>query len=165
MLAVIAVTDSSWTGFSVSIFHYKHSKVDVQQGSGQTTLRIREYPQLEGTLKHHWVLSTTWGWFQRPSSPDPGWELNGKAPGCCKHKGRHRGGSQDLNKWQNPVGERIWFIPVLAADLRRSLKPTHTHTHSYREHVSRELSGAVLTLEENLFILCMNFLNLMSFEL
>lgn len=158
-MAVIGVTDSSWTGFSVLIFHYKHSKVDAQQGSGQTTLRIREFPQLEETLKHHWVLYTSCGWFQRPSSPDPGWELNGKAPGCCKHKGRHWGGSQDLNKCQNPVGDlsQSWLLAWGGA--------SNQHTHTYKENINRELSGAVLTLEENLFILCMNFLNLMSFEL
>lgn len=137
VMAVIGVMDSSWTRFLASIFHYKHSTVDAQQGSGQTTLRIREYSQLGGIFlplpgrdpRDHWVPSTSCGWFQRS---DPGWELNGKAPGCCKHKGKHCGAGQDLNKWQNPAGERIWFIPVLAADLGRSLKPTHTHLQGTR---------------------------------
>lgn len=161
-MTVVGVIDSSWTDFLVSIFHYRHSKVDAQQGSGQTTLTIREYPQLTGptgiTESPQQVVAD----FKAQAAQIPAESWMEKLLDAANTKEGIVGVVKTWTNGRIQLGEgfdlpQSWLLTWGGA--------SNQHTHTYKEHVSRELSGAVLTLEENLFILFMNFLNLMSFEL
>lgn len=158
-MAVIGVMDSSWTGFLASIFHYKHSKVDAQQGSGQTTLRIREYSQLGGTQgiteSPQQVVADFKGQILAESWMEKLLDVANTRESIVGLVKTWTNGRIQLGKGSDL--SQSWMLTWGGA--------SNQHTHIYREHVSRELSGAVLTLEENLLILRMNFLNLMSLEL